>query len=241
MANVMITGANRGIGLEFTKRYLDRGDTVVATYREEGRSIELKGLEIRGDQPVITVKLEVRDQASIDAAFDEVSQRIDTLDLLINNAGMGDDSVDLGNPDHHKLFGQLTSEALLDVIAVNAVAPIMVTQAFVSLMEWSENPKVVHITSKMGSIELRGDSGYYSYSASKTALNMLGRVMSNDLISAGIVSVMLHPGWVQTSMGGPEAPVPVGESCEGMMKVIDNLTPEDNGRFLTYLGEELPW
>jgi NAD(P)-dependent dehydrogenase (short-subunit alcohol dehydrogenase family) len=93
----------------------------------------------------------------------------------------------------------------------------------------------------MGSIELRGDSGYYSYSASKTALNMLGRIMSNDLLSSGIVSAMIHPGWVKTSMGGPEAPLSVEESCEGMMRVIDGLTPTDNGKFLDHTGAELPW
>jgi NAD(P)-dependent dehydrogenase (short-subunit alcohol dehydrogenase family) len=241
MANVMITGANRGIGFEFTKRYLDRGDTVVATYRAPGRSQKIMAMETKGGIPIIPVVLEVRDQASIEACFQEVSQRIESLDLLINNAGMGDGSIDLGDPGAHKDFGQLKAEALLDVLAVNSVSPIIVTQTFAPMMEWAEEPKVVHITSKMGSIELRGDSGYYSYSASKTALNMLGRIMSNDLLSSGIVSAMIHPGWVKTSMGGPEAPLSVEESCEGMMRVIDGLTPTDNGKFLDHTGAELPW
>jgi len=241
----MITGANRGIGWEFTKRYLYRGDTVIATYRDKDRSQELLSLRTRmvdeGNEALIPVLLEVRDQASIDACFNEVGQHIESLDMLINNAGMGDNSVDIGDPSAHKSFGNLDADAIMDVLAVNSVAPIMVTQKFAPLMEWADSPKVVHISSKMGSIEMRGDSGYYSYSASKTALNMLGRIMSNDLMSMGVVSVMLHPGWVRTSMGGPEAPVSVEDSVEGMIRVIDDLTAEDNGRFMDFDGETLPW
>ena len=245
MANIMITGANRGIGWEFTKRYLYRGDTVIGTYRDKDRSQELLSLQTRmvdeGNEALIPVLLEVREQASIDACFNDVSQRIESLDMLINNAGMGDNSVETGDPAAHKSFGNLKADAIIDFLAVNSVAPVVITQRFAPLMEWADNPKVVHISSKMGSIELRGDSGYYSYSASKTALNMLGRVMSKDLISMGVISVMLHPGWVRTAMGGPEAPVTVEESVEGMIQVIDGLTVVDNGRFLDWNGEELPW
>jgi NAD(P)-dependent dehydrogenase (short-subunit alcohol dehydrogenase family) len=245
MAIIMITGANRGIGWEFTKRYLYRGDTVIGTYRDKDRSQELLSLRTRmvdeGNEALIPVLLEVREQASIDACFNEVSQHIESLDMLINNAGMGDNSVDTGDPAAHKSFGNLKAEALMNILAVNSVAPVLITQKFAPMMEWADDPKVVHISSKMGSIELRGDSGYYSYSASKTALNMLGRVMSKDLISMGVLSVMLHPGWVRTAMGGPEAPVTVEESVEGMIKVIDGLKAEDNGRFLDWNGEELPW
>ncbi|NOQ54515.1 MAG: SDR family NAD(P)-dependent oxidoreductase [Thermoplasmata archaeon] len=245
MANIMITGANRGIGWEFTNRFLYRGDTVIATYRDKDRSQELLSLRTRmvdeGSELLIPVQLEVRDQASIDACFDEVGQHIESLDMLINNAGMGDSSVDIGDPAAHKSFGNLEADAIVDVLAVNSVAPIMITQRFAPMMEWADNPKVVHISSKMGSIELRGDSGYYSYSASKTALNMLGRIMSHDLMSMGVISVMLHPGWVKTTMGGPEAPVSVADSVVGMMKVIDGLTPEMNGGFYDWEGQELPW
>lgn len=245
MAIIMITGANRGIGWEFTKRYLYRGDTVIGTYRDKDRSQELLSLRTRmvdeGNEALIPVLLEVREQASIEACFNEVSQHIESLDMLINNAGMGDNSVDTGDPAAHKSFGNLKAEALMNILAVNSVAPVLITQKFAPMMEWADDPKVVHISSKMGSIELRGDSGYYSYSASKTALNMLGRVMSKDLISMGVLSVMLHPGWVRTAMGGPEAPVTVEESVEGMIKVIDGLKAEDNGRFLDWNGEELPW
>ena len=237
----MITGANRGIGFELLKRYLGRGDRVVATYREAARSGELLDMAKHMPDQLMAIRLEVRYQASIDAAYREALKFLDGLDLLINNAGMGDNSEDLGNPEAHKALGLLKSDAILDMFAVNSVAPIMVTQTFLPLLERGKDAKVVHMSSQMGSIGLRGDSGYYSYSASKTALNMLGRILSNDLVKMGVVTAMLHPGWVKTSMGGPEAPVPVDESVDGLVRVIDGLSMADNGRFLSYTGEELPW
>ena len=237
----MITGANRGIGFELLKRYLGRGDRVVATYREAARSGELLDMAKHMPDQLMAIRLEVRYQASIDAAYREALKFLDGLDLLINNAGMGDNSEDLGNPEAHKALGLLKSDAILDMFAVNSVAPIVVTQTFLPLLERGKDAKVVHMSSQMGSIGLRGDSGYYSYSASKTALNMLGRILSNDLVKMGVVTAMLHPGWVKPSMGGPEAPVPVDESVDGLVRVIDGLTMADNGRFLSYTGEELPW
>ena len=115
------------------------------------------------------------------------------------------------------------------------------TQKFVELMEWAEEPKVVYITSQLGSIGRRTGSGHYSYNASKAALNMLGRLFSFDLAGMGIKSVLLHPGWVKTSMGGPDAEISAKDSVEGMLNIIDNLTAEQNGKFLDYEGQELVW
>ncbi len=241
MVNVMITGGNRGIGFEFVRRYLERKDTVFATYRDEKRAQEIIALETRGYDDIIPVKMEVKDTSSIMAAFDVVAERAGTLDVLINNAAMGDNSIDMTEPYCHKEFGHLTSEALMEMYQVNAVAPIIITQKFVELMEWAEEPKVVFITSQLGSIGRRTGSGHYSYNASKAALNMLGRLFSFDLAGMGIKSVLLHPGWVKTSMGGSEAPVSVKDSVEGMLRVIDGLSEEQNGAFLSWEGEQLPW
>lgn len=238
---MMVTGGNRGIGFEFVRRYLERKDTVIATYRDERRAQEIIALETRGYDDIIPVQLEVKDIASIEACFETVAERVGQLDILINNAGMGDNSIDMTDPYAHKEFGHLKAEALLEIYHVNAVAPIIITQRFVELMEWAEEPKVVYITSQLGSIGRRTGSGHYSYNASKAALNMLGRLFSFDLAGMGIKSVLLHPGWVMTSMGGPEAPLPVKESVEGMLQVIDKLTEEQNGKFLDYQGEELAW
>lgn len=241
MANVMITGGNRGIGFEFVRQFLARKDTVIATYRDEKRAQEIIALETRGYDDIIPVKMEVKDFASIEACFDTVAERVGQLDILINNAGMGDNSIDMLDPYSHKEFGHLKAESLLEIYHVNAVAPIIITQKFVELMEWAEEPRVAYITSQMGSIGRRTGSSYYSYNASKAALNMLGRLFSFDLAGMGILSVLLHPGWVKTSMGGPDAEVSVKDSVDGMLNVIDNLTAERNGAFLDYQGEELEW
>jgi NAD(P)-dependent dehydrogenase (short-subunit alcohol dehydrogenase family) len=241
MANVMITGGNRGIGFEFVRRFLERKDTVIPTYRDEKRAQEIIALETRGYDEIIPVQLEVRDRNSIEACFDVVAERVGQLDLLINNAGMGDNSIDEGNPYTHNAFGHLTAESLLKVYHVNAVAPAIITQKFVELMEWAEEPKIAYITSQMGSIGRRTASGHYSYNSSKAGLNMLARLLSYDLAGMDIMSVILHPGWVKTSMGGPDAEISVQVSVDGMLKVIDNLTPEQNGKFLDYMGQELPW
>jgi len=241
MANVMITGGNRGIGFEFVRQFLARKDTVIPTYRDKKRAQEIIALETRGYDDIIPVQLEVKDLASIEACFDTVAERVGQLDILINNAGMGDNSIEMTDPYSHREFGHLKAESLLEIYHVNAVAPIIITQKFVELMEWAEEPKVAYITSQMGSIGRRTDSGYYSYNASKAALNMLGRLFSFDLAGMGILSVLLHPGWVKTSMGGPDAEVSVKDSVDGMLNVIDNLTAEQNGAFLDYQGEELEW
>lgn len=245
MAVVMVTGANRGIGFGLTKAYLARGDTVVATYRDKDRSQELLSLATRmrddGDERLFPVVMEVRDAASIDACYDQVTRSVDHLDVLINNAGLGDGNVDMADPDAFNTLGHLRAEAMLDMFAVNSVGPIMVAQRFVSLMEWSEAPKVVHITSVMGSIAKRPGPGEYGYCASKTALNMMGHIMSADLAGSGIVSVLLHPGWVRTTLGGPQAPLTVDESVAGLVRVIDGLTQEMSGRFFDFRGNELPW
>jgi NAD(P)-dependent dehydrogenase (short-subunit alcohol dehydrogenase family) len=241
MANVMITGGNRGIGFEFVRRYLERKDTVIATYRDNKRAQEIIALETRGYDDIIPVQMEVKDAASIGACFDTVAERVGHLDILINNAGMGDNSIDMADPYSHKEFGHLKAESLLEIYHVNAVAPIIINQRFVELKEWAKEPRVAYITSQLGSIGRRTASGHYSYNASKAALNMLGRLFSFDLAGMGIKSVLLHPGWVKTSMGGPDAEVSCKDSIEGMLNIIDNLTEEQNGLFLDWCGEQLPW
>lgn len=241
MANVMITGGNRGIGFEFVRQHLARKNTVIATYRDKKRAQEIIALETRGYENIIPVQLEVKDQSSIDACFDTVAEKVGQLDVLINNAGMGDNSLDMTDPYSHKEFGHLKAESLLEIYHVNAVAPIIITQKFVELMEWAEEPRVAYISSQLGSIGRRTGSDHYSYNASKAALNMLGRLFSFDLTGMGIMSVLLHPGWVKTSMGGPDAEISVKESVEGMMAVIDGLTPEQSGAFLDWQGQPLPW
>ena len=245
MTVVMVTGANRGIGMGLTKAFLKRGDIVVATYRDEGRSQELLSLATRmgeeGDERLILVVMELRDTSSIDACYDVVASSVDHLDILVNNAGMGDGNVDMVDWYACNTFGHLRAAAVLDMFAVNSVGPILLTQRFYPLMEGAETPKVVHITSIMGSISSRPGPGEYGYCASKTALNNMGHIMASDLEGLGIVSILLHPGWVRTTLGGPSAPLSVEESVAGLMRVIDSIGPEMNGGFFDYLGREIAW
>ena len=153
--------------------------------------------------------------------------------MLINNAGMA---------AGHENFGQFNEETMARVLHVNAIAPFLVTQALTPLLQRGNQPKVVYITSELGSIE--GASGLsfgLSYGMSKAALNMGGKKLASTLKQHGIASVLLHPGWVQTDMGGKSAPVQPGESIRGMLQVIDRLTVKDDLRYLTFRGEELPW
>jgi len=229
---VFITGTNRGIGLELVRCYLERGEQVFAACRKPEKASELKKLKSSYPDKLIILKLEVTNQEEIDAAAKAAEGVVDGLDLLINNAGMYVDDETLEN---------ITAGQLLDVFGVNAVAPVMVAQRFHRLLKAGEDPKLVNISSRMGSITRTTTGGEYSYTSSKAALNMFTRALAFDLRPNGITTVTLHPGWVLTDMGGEDATLSVQEAVGGIMRVIDNLTPNDIGRFLGWDGEELPW
>ena len=231
MQRVFITGANRGLGLEFTRRFLVRGEQVFAACREPEKAAELEKLKTDHPGQLTILKMEVTNRGEIEAAAKVVTEAVDGLDLLINNAGIGQTSQ----------FGSLEAEEIREVLDVNSIAPVIVAQAFADLLRKGNNPRLVNITSGLGSIANTGGSGRYSYKASKAALNMLSRMMSNELKSDGIIVIPMHPGWVQTDMGGPSAHLTVPESIQRMLKVIDGLTLEDTGRFWNMDGEELPW
>jgi NAD(P)-dependent dehydrogenase (short-subunit alcohol dehydrogenase family) len=245
MSTIIVTGANRGIGLGLTKAFLERGDTVVGTYRVEDRSRELLALASKmrdaGDGRLHPIVMEQRDQSSIATCRDRVAGLVDHLDVLVNNAGMGDGNVDMPDPDAFNTLGRLRGEAMLDMLAANSVGPVLVTQAFLPLLERAEAARVVHITSIMGSIAGRVGPGEYGYCCSKTALNMMGSIMAADLGPRGMVVAILHPGWVRTTLGGPDAPMTVEQSVAGLVRVIDGLTPEMNGGFFDFLGRRMPW
>jgi NAD(P)-dependent dehydrogenase (short-subunit alcohol dehydrogenase family) len=224
---VAITGTNRGIGLEFTRQLLERGDVVEAAAREP--SEELLRLHDRFGDRLRLHRCEVTDGASV-AAFGQAVCH-GPLDLLINNAGvLGEweslEKMDLGD--------------LLRTVDINAVGPLRVTRAMLPALR-SARGKVAHLSSRMGSIGDNGSGGAYAYRMSKVALNMAARSMAIDLRPEGIRVVTLHPGWVQTAMGGPEAPTPVDESVRGLLRVIDGLSFEQSGHFLDSNGAEVPW
>jgi NAD(P)-dependent dehydrogenase (short-subunit alcohol dehydrogenase family) len=223
MSTILITGAARGLGLEFTRQYAGKGWRVHACARKPEA---LKG--IKGD--IHPHKLEVTDHKAVQALAHELAA--EAIDVLICNAGVS--GRDAGT------LGQIDAAAWRETFEVNTLAPLVMAEAFVPHVARSKDKKLVAITSVLGSIT-NNNGGMYAYRASKTALNMEWRSLSLDTAGRGLICVMLHPGWVQTDMGGAGAPLTIAQSVPSMVKVIDGLKPSDNGRYLQYDGAELPW
>ena len=227
--NILITGSSRGIGLEFARRFAERGDRVFATTRTG---------ELPNGLAAIAVKLDVAVPESITAALTTVAAKTHTLDLLINNAGLYSGSNGLAS----ERLGELTIADAHQVLVVNAVGPILIAQAFRDLLLRSRRPKLVSITSGYGSLERNAGGGtLYHYRASKAALNQYMRTFALDPTNRGITTIVMNPGWVRTDMGGPSATLSVEESVKSMIQVIDGLTPERSGQWLDYAGRPHPW
>lgn len=227
MPTVMITGASRGIGLEFVRQYAAQGWKVLAACRDPAAAAELN--KLGGD--VSLFALDVDDDASID----QLAKRLKgvPIDVLINNAGISGRAAGT--------LGSIDSAAFMQVLRTNTVAPVKMAEAFVDNVAASEQRKLVAITSRLGSIELNDGGGMYAYRASKAALNAAWKSLSIDLKGRKVVCAVFHPGWVQTDMGGKSAPVMPTDSVAGMSKVIAGLKPSDTGRFFNYDGAALAW
>ncbi len=230
MATVMITGASRGIGLELLRQYAQDGWNVVATCRTKGTAPEAVAL---ADElaSVSLYELEVTDDAAVASLAECLAGT--PVDVLILNAGvMGKDSMKLG---------EIQAEDFRTVLEVNVVAQAMCLQAFAPMVAASERRIIVGMGSFLGSMGCNSDGGLYSYRASKAGLHAIMVSASHDLREQGVTAIVMHPGWVQTDMGGKDATITTEQSASGMRSVIDGLTPADSGRLLTYAGEELPW
>jgi NAD(P)-dependent dehydrogenase (short-subunit alcohol dehydrogenase family) len=227
---VLITGANRGIGLGLTNQALASGYSVIATCRNPDGARDLWELEHTYTERLKVVALDVADPSSVKGLKDRLPASL-VLDMLINNAGL--------------LQGAKASfkETFLDdveaMLKVNSIAPMRVTQALLPFLEKAPAPIVANMSSKMGSVEDNTSGGYYGYRMSKAALNMFNKSFSIDFPK--ITSVVLHPGWVKTRMGGESAPTSVWDSTEGLWKVIQGVKPKDTGKFIEYTGELIPW
>jgi NAD(P)-dependent dehydrogenase (short-subunit alcohol dehydrogenase family) len=226
MPTVLITGAARGLGLDFTKQYAAKGWKVLACARSADG---LKG--IKGD--IHHHALDVSHYKAVKALAAKLKD--EAIDVLICNAGVG------GERDSNAQdLGTLDPVEWRRIFEINTLAPLMMAEAFVEHVARSQQKKLIALSSILGSIG-KNTGGRYFYRASKTALNMEWSVLAKDLESKGIICLALHPGWVQTDMGGTTATLTIDQSVPGMVKVIDGLKPSDNGRFLQYDGGELPW
>ncbi|HSF31050.1 MAG TPA: SDR family oxidoreductase [Candidatus Tectomicrobia bacterium] len=238
MLRILITGANRGLGLEFVRQYLEQGAHVFAACRRPTTASSLHRLQAQFSEQLTIVALDVADAAVIRAAHDTVHTQVDSLDVLINNAAIYSSR---GSHEPSERLGELSFEDALTVLRVNAVAPLLVAQQFLGLLRASRRAKLISISSGYGSVSANTGGFPYYYSASKAALNMYMRSLATDAKRWGITTVLLDPGWVRTDMGGPSAPTTPQEAVAAMMRVIDALTPRHNGRFLTWRGDEQDW
>jgi NAD(P)-dependent dehydrogenase (short-subunit alcohol dehydrogenase family) len=236
-SHCLVTGANRGLGLEFARQLLARGERVVATCRHPGKATALNALA--GEHPgrLRVLPLDVAAPRSIAELANELPLLDDpspestlSLRLLVNCAGV------LHSGER---FGRLDPAILEDSFRVNAMGPLLLTEALAPLL--ADGAKVANISSVLGSIASLGRFGSPSYDISKAAQNMATALLAKALAPRGIVVLALHPGWAQTDMGGDNATVPVADAVAGLLRVIDGAGPADSGGFRDWRGETLPW
>ncbi|MEM6732470.1 MAG: SDR family oxidoreductase [Myxococcota bacterium] len=237
----LITGAGRGLGLEFARQCLDRGDRVYAGVRSPDRADALHALRESHPQRLFVFPLDVANPTSVTEAFRLVSEQTDHLDVLINNAGINSRSTAVDEHQRNVKFGELEASGLVKMIEVNAIAPLLVVQTFVDLLERGNHPRILNVSSWLGSIERKLSGGNYGYCASKATLNMLGRTLAFDLQSRGIITLMFNPGWVRTDMGGERAELTPTQSVCGILGTSDTATLEDTGTFFQWDGTVHPW
>ncbi len=229
MPTILITGAGRGIGLALARHYATNGWSVVTTCRDPGRAAALRALAAGHDVDIH--QLEMTDHQAIDALAATLAER--RLDVLFNNAGV------FGDFDRQTL-DDLDFAGWPEVFAINLIAPVKMVQAFLPQIEASERRQVAMMSSQMGSIS-GASGGAYIYRTSKAALNMATKLLAGDLAARGITLVALHPGWVRTDMGGPNADVGPEESAAGLARVLDRMRPGKSGSFRRYDGRKIQW
>ncbi|NQV46781.1 MAG: SDR family oxidoreductase [Rhodospirillaceae bacterium] len=227
MPTVFITGANRGLGLEFARQYAADGWRVMATCRNPKEAKELKALS--GDVSIRA--LDVADHGKIQSLAKSLKK--EPIDVLLCNAGVY-------GPRPDKLGG-IDYAAWEEVMRINAMSPLKVCECFRDHVVASDLKKIAAVSSKMGSIGDNESGGGYIYRSSKAALNSAMKSLAVDKKLRGVSVVVLHPGWVRTDMGGPNGLIDADTSVAGMRRVIDGLNLENTGRFCNYDGTEIPW
>jgi NAD(P)-dependent dehydrogenase (short-subunit alcohol dehydrogenase family) len=229
MPSTLITGANRGIGLEFARQYLADDWQVYASCRDPSSALRRMADGSGGRLQVLSI--DVGDLASVKSAAIELQGN--QIDLLLNNAG-------IGGP-RGQTIGNIDYETWRHVLDVNTLGPMRVAEAFVDNVARSERKLLVTLTSGMGSIGDNASGGAFAYRSSKAAVNMVMRSLAIDLAPRDITCVVINPGWVQTDMGGSHARLTAAESVAAMKRLIDKLGPAQSGKFFNYDGREYAW
>jgi NAD(P)-dependent dehydrogenase (short-subunit alcohol dehydrogenase family) len=227
MPTVLITGANRGLGLEFVRQYADNNWKVIATCRDPESAKDL--YDIQGDKEILP--LDVTNFEAIEQTSELL--RSEKIDVLLNNAGVYDS-------DKNGL-GKTNFDDWTKMLRINTIAPLKIVESFISQVVSSKRKVIVSISSLLGSLSANDTGGQYAYRSSKSALNSVNKSLSIDLARKGIISIVISPGWARTDMGGPNAAVDPIDSVSGIRRVINNLKPEDSGKFFNYDGSNIDW
>ena len=228
--SILITGTNRGIGLEFVKHYLKNNEKVIATCRNKNSAKDLLKLK-NTTSNLSLVELDVSNPNSINEFASKITNQ--PIDTFINNAGVF-------GPRNNE-FGNYNAKEWIEVFNINTIAPLLIMQKILKNLRLGKNKKLIFISSKVGSIEENTGGSMYIYRSSKTALNQVIKSLSIDFKNENFITVALHPGWVKTDMGGPNALIDTKTSIKGMAEVIDSLVLKNSGRFYNYDGSSIPW
>ncbi|MDN2669447.1 SDR family oxidoreductase [Vibrio sp. 14N.309.X.WAT.E.F5] len=228
MSVIFITGANRGIGLSLARHYVNDSHTVYATYRDASTAQELLALANENNN-LSCIQLDITDYQSVN----ELPSKLESIDILINNAGYyGPKGYGLGNTD---------VEEWRRVFEINTIAPLKLVESLLPLLTKSPIKKIACLSSRVGSMSENTSGGGYIYRSSKAALNSVVKSLSNDLTANGFTVLALHPGWVQTEMGGPNALIDTETSAKGLVTVIESSNTEVSGHFFNFDGSEIDW
>lgn len=225
----LVTGASRGIGLALVHELLGRGFNVIGACRNPDGQRDFWELKRDYKDRFDCVRLDVSDLSSIQSAALQLKGRV--IDVLVNNAGV--------LKDGDKNFRNMDMTAMRQSFEVNTIGPVLVTKELLPQLIKAPEPKVANITSLMGSIADNKSGGYYGYRMSKTALNMFSVCLAREFPEMTVLT--LHPGWVKTEMGGPQAPTEACDSAAGLVEVIEKATLKDSGLYMDYRGRALPW
>ena len=232
MPSILITGGNRGLGLEWARQYAAADWRVYATCRHPAEAAELN--KLAGEYPNLSIhRLDVTRQDEIQALAADLGN--ESLDILLNNAGVYLEKFE------DSTAGGLSYDDWLYTLLVNTLGPVRVTEAFIPHVARGQRRLVIAVTSHMGSIAEISNPGSYYYRSSKAALNAAMKGLSLELRTQRIGVLILHPGWVQTRMGGPGAQISTTQSVAGMRAIAERFSPADSGRFFRYNGTEIPW
>ena len=238
MESVLVTGANRGLGLEFVRQYAEDGWRVFACCREPAEAAELEKLASQFDGRVTVHQLDVQNHGQIDSLATELND--ESIDVLINNAGV---------MVQFESFADTDYERWAQVMDVNAFAPFKISVAFLEHVARSNRKVITVVSSNLGSIELAEGEGWHVYRTSKAAVNMLVKLLTTAVAERGIKTALLSPGWCRTEMGlgslgegqDPSMLVDPKDSVAGLRSIIDDITPENSGQFIHYDRSSRPW